>query len=219
MHKRTAAVLLTGALAAGTVGAVVITPASASTSSNPISSRLAMIKDALSGLVSDHTLTQAQADKVANALNNKLPQGGFGGGPGGFGHRFGGMMGLRDSITSIASALKMTPAELMTELRSGKSLATIATAHGVKPETLISTMVAAAEKQLATAVTNQRITQAQADTIKSTLTKRITDLVNGTLPKMGPGFGGPGRWGGSGTTPQSPNTPSSSTGTAGSTTA
>jgi hypothetical protein len=216
MHKRTAAVLLTSALAAGTVGAVVITPASASTSSNPISSRLAMIKDALSGLVSDHTLTQAQADKVANALNNKLPQGGFGGGPG---HRFGGMMGLRESAATVAKTLGMTPAELLKALRSGQSLKQIAATKGVSTDTLVQAMVAAAEQQLATAVQKGRITQAQADTIKSTLTQRITDLVNGTLPKMGPDFGGPGRWGGPGTTPQSPSTPSGSTGTAGTTTA
>ena len=214
MHKRTAAVLLTGALAAGTVGAVVITPASASTSSNPISSRLAMIKDALKGLVGDGTLTQAQADKVANALNNKLPQGGFDGGPG---HRFGGMMGPRESAATVAKTLGMTPAELMTALRKGQTLKELAETKGVSTDTLVNAMVSAAEEQLATAVQNKRITQAQADTIKSTLKQRMTDLVNGTLPKMGPGFGGPGRWGGPGATPQSPTTPSGSTGTAGTT--
>jgi hypothetical protein len=220
MHKRTAAVVLSGTLALGAVGAVAITPASASTSSNPISSRLAMIKDALKGLVSDGTITQAQADKVANTLNNKLPQGGFGGGPGGGpGHRFGAMIGLREAVTAVATELKLTPAQLMTQLRSGQSLAAIAKTQGVDAKALVNTLVAAAEKQLATAVSNQRITQAQADTIKSTLTQRMTDLVNGTLPKMGPGFGGPGRWGGPGATPQAPSTPSGSTGTAGTTSA
>lgn len=213
MHKRTAALVLTGTLAVGTVGAVVITPASASTSSNPVSSRLAMIKDALKGLVGDGTLTQTQADKVANALDNKLPKGGFGGGPG---HRLGGMMGLRESMDAVASALKLTPAELMTQLRSGNSLAKIAQAQGVSTDTLISAMVSAAEKQLATAVQNKRITQAQADTIKPTLTQRMTDLVNGTLPKMRPGWGGPGRWGGPGATPQTPgSTSGTQSGTAG----
>ncbi len=205
MHKRTAALVLTGALAAGTIGAVVITPASASTSSNPVSSRLAMIKDALKGLVGDGTLTQAQADKVASTLNNKLPQGGFGGGPG---HRLGGMMGLREAVATVAKTLGMTPAELMTALRSGQTLAQIAQSKNVTTDTLISTMVTAAEKQLATAVQNKRITQAQADTIKSTLTQRMTDLANGTLPKMRPGFGGPGHWGGQGTAPQAPGTTS-----------
>jgi hypothetical protein len=217
MHKRTAAVLLTGALAAGTVGAVVITPASASTSSNPISSRLALIKDALKGLVGDGTLTQAQADKVASTLNNKLPQGGLGGGPG---HRLGAMVGLRESMDAVASALRLTPAELMTKLRSGQTLAQIAKAQGVTTDALVKAMVAAAEKQLTAAVQNNRLTQQQADTIKSTLTQRMTDLVNGTLPKRGPGFGGPGRWGGPGTAPQAPGssygTPSGTTpGTAG----
>ena len=117
-------------------------------------------------------------------------------------------MGLRDSVDAVASALKLTPAELMTQLRSGKSLATIAQAQGVSTDALVKTLVAAAEKQLATAVQNKRITQAQADTVKSTLTQRMTDLVNGTLPKMRPGFGGPGHWGGPGTTPQTPGSTS-----------
>ena len=171
-----------------------------------------MIKDALSGLVSDHTLTQAQADKVASALNNKLPQGGFGGGPG---HRFGGMIGLRDSVAAVAKALNMTPAELMTQLRSGQTLAEIATAHKVDVSKLVASMVTAADKQLATAVQNKRITQAQADAIKSTLTQRMTDLVNGNLPGRGMGFGGPGHWGAPGTAPQAPGstngTPSGTT--------
>jgi len=212
MHKRTAAAILSGTLILGAAGAVAITPASAATSSNPVSSRLAMIKDALSGLVSDHTLTQAQADKVASTLNNKLPQGGFGGGPG---HRFGGMIGLRDSVAAVAKALNMTPAELMTQLRSGQTLAQIATAHKVDVSKLVASMVTAAEKQLATAVQNKRITQAQADAIKSTLTQRMTDLVNGKLPGRGMGFGGPGHWGGPGTAPQAPGstngTPSGTT--------
>jgi antitoxin component of RelBE/YafQ-DinJ toxin-antitoxin module len=126
---------------------------------------------------------------------------------------------MRESAAAVAKTLGMTPAELMTALRSGQTLKQIAATKGVSTDTLVKAMVAAAEQQLATAVQNNRITQAQADTIKSTLTQRMTDLVNGTLPKRGPGFGGPGRWGGPGTTPQSPSTPSGSTGTAGTTTA
>jgi len=90
MHKRTTGLILAGVLATGAVGAVAMTPASATTSTNPVTSRLASLKSALSGLVSDGTLTKAQADKVASTLDNKMPKGGERGmrGPGG---RFGGM--------------------------------------------------------------------------------------------------------------------------------
>jgi hypothetical protein len=55
MHKRTSVLILSGILVSGAVGAVAITPASATTSTNPVTSRLANIKSALSGLVSDGT--------------------------------------------------------------------------------------------------------------------------------------------------------------------
>src|SRR4051794_7705998 len=89
--------------------------------------RAARIKDALSGLVSDGTITQAQADKVASTLADKLPAGrghGFGGpgGPGGPGGH--GPGGAR--LDAAAKALGVSPEDLRTALRDGKSLADVA---------------------------------------------------------------------------------------------
>jgi hypothetical protein len=186
MRKRTAGLILSGVLVTGTAGAVAIVPASAASTGNPVTSRLASIKNALSGLVSDGTLTQAQADKVAAALQKAMPAQGPGGGRGWFGGMGGAMGATQDAA---AKALGMTTAELRTARMSGKSLADIAKSKNVSVDTLVKAMVAAAEDGLATAVKDGHLTQAQADGIKGSLTQRITAEVNSTRPMGGPGHG------------------------------
>jgi hypothetical protein len=184
MYKRTAGLILTGVLATGAIGAVAMTPASATTSDNGVTSPLAHIKSALSGLVKDGTLTQAQADKVAGTLDSQPPIGG-GGGRGGMG---GGGMGMTQSHDAAAKALGMTSDELYTAVQGGKSLADVAKDQKVSVDSLIKAMVADAEGDLAAAVKAGTMTQAQADTLKSSLTDRITDQVNGV--RAGGGMGG-----------------------------
>src|SRR6185503_9568536 len=109
MRKRSSALILSGLLATGAVGAVAITPASATTSDNVLTSRLAKMKSALSGLVSDGTLTQSQADKVAGTLDSKLPN-----------------RDMAKTRDAAAKALGLTTDKLRAALRSGKSLADVA---------------------------------------------------------------------------------------------
>jgi hypothetical protein len=196
MYKRTAGLILTGVLATGAVGAVALTPASATTSDNAVTSRLAGIKTALSGLVGDGTLTQAQADKVASTLDTKLPKGpkgskgdheGFGG-PGGPGGHFG-RMGMGRTEDAAAKALGLTTAKLHTALEGGKSLADVAKAQKVSVTSLVKAMVTATEGELTAAVKDGTMTQAQADKMKSGLTERITERVNNVRPDRGPGHG------------------------------
>ena len=184
MHKRTAGLILASTLTIGAAGAVAITPVNAADSDHPVTSRLTGIKSALSGLVDDGTLTQEQADKVASTLADKLP-------PGGMGHhdgRFGGR-----GMDAAAKALGLTEAQLRARLSNGKSLADVARSEGVSKSTLIDAMVAAAEDDLAAAVKNGKITQAQADTMKESLTDRITDHVNRVRPEHGRGRGDAGK--------------------------
>jgi hypothetical protein len=190
MHKRTTGLILAGVLVTGAAGAVAITPASATTSTNPVTSRLAHFKSALSGLVSDGTLTQAQADKVAGTLDKKMPRRGEGGKDGmrGFGGHFGGM-GMADTRDAAAKALGLTPDKLVAALEGGKSLAQVAKDQKVSVDSVVKAMVTAIESDLATAVKDGRITQAQADKMKSTLTQRITDRVNRARPARGQGHG------------------------------
>lgn len=191
MYKRTAGLIISGVLVTGAVGAVAMTPATATTSDNAVTSRLASIKSALGGLVSDGTLTQSQADKVASTLDTKLPKHGPEGpdgreGPGG---RFGGK-GMHKGDEAAAKALGMTTAKLRTALESGKSLADVAKAQKVSVSSLVKALVTVRETELAAAVKDGHLTQAQANTMKSTLTQRITDRVNDVRPDHGPG--GPG---------------------------
>jgi hypothetical protein len=211
MYKRTAGLILTGVLATGAIGAVAMTPASATTSDNVVTSRLAHIKSVLSGLVTDGTLTQAQADKVAGTLDSQPPMAGMGGrgGRGGMGGGAGGM-GMTQFHDAAAKALGMTSDELYTAVQGGKSLADVAKDKKVSVDTLVKAMVADAEADLAAAVKAGTMTQAQADTIKSSLTERITDQVNGVRAGGGMGRGSRGA-GYAPTTGGTSSTPSSTT--------
>jgi hypothetical protein len=145
------------------------------------------IKSALSGLVSDKTLTQAQADKVATTLESSgLGRGGPGGhgGPGGFGGFGGpgGRGGFGAGVSEAAKALGMTEAELRTAIESGKSLADVAKDKSVSVDTVVAALVKAAKERLAEAVKDGHLTQAQADERVADLTTRITERVNSTLP-------------------------------------
>jgi hypothetical protein len=193
MRKKIAVVALAGGI--GLTGGMLIAPSIAtaadSGSSTSVSGRLGALKDALKSLVTDGTLTQAQADKVATTLDQKLPRRGPGG-PG-----FPGRMGMRGGPAhlepaDIAKALGITVNELRTQSEAGKTLAQIAASKGISKSALIDKLVTAAEAELAQAVKNGRITQAQADTIKGTLKPRITEMVDkvGPAPRMGHHHGG-----------------------------
>jgi polyhydroxyalkanoate synthesis regulator phasin len=95
-----------------------------------------------------------------------------------------------DDLDVAASYLGLTESQLQTQLESGKTLAQIANAtSGKSADGLIAALVAAEKQELADAVSSGKLTQAQADAISATLQQRFTDLVNGTFPKGGHGFG------------------------------
>ena len=214
MRKKIAVVALAGGI--GLTGGMLIAPSIAtaadSGSSTSVGGRLGALKDALKSLVTDGTLTQAQADKVATTLDQKLPKRGPGG-PGGPGRP--GRMGLRGGPAhlepaDIAKALGITVNELRTQSEAGKTLAQIAAAKNISKTALIDKLVTAAEAELAQAVKNGRITQAQANTIKGTLKPRITEMVDkvGPAPRMGhhrDGMMGPGMMGPDGDADDAPS--------------
>lgn len=89
-------------------------------------------------------------------------------------------------MDKLASLLGVTASELTSSLQNGKSLAEIATAQNVNVQTLIQQLVNDRKTDLQQELKDGKITQAQYDERVADLTQRITDLVNGTRPSVGP---------------------------------
>ncbi len=188
MRKRLVTTVAGTALAGslGLAGAVLLPAAAQADPGSGVGGRLSALTDALKGLVTDGTLTQAQADKVASTLQATPPQRAAGD------QRAAGPGGREAGAQEIADLLGLTPAQLRTELQSGKTLAQVAAAHGVAKQALIDSLVAAGQQRLTEAVAAGRLTQAQADARKAGLAAEVADRVDRT----GPPRGGRGHHGG-----------------------
>lgn len=142
----------------------------------------ALVADAqakLAQALTDGKLTQAQADERRTDLTqritdfvNRTPQ------PHDNERR--GPRHHKPNLDAAAGVLGMTIDELRTQLQSGKSLAAIAGEKDVPVGQVVSAIVADARARLAQAVTDGKLTQAQADERSADLERRITDLVNRT---------------------------------------
>lgn len=217
-HRKLVALTAAGAIAlagGSLLGTSVASAAEANDSTassqdqNFVQQRISRIAGALKGLVSNGTITQEQADKVASTLANDLPRGrgeGMGRhggmGPGAMGMRGEGF-GLRlgQDLSVAAQTLGLTEDQLRTELDKGTTLATLAQQKGVNKDTLVNALVEAAKKHLAQEVTEGDLTQAQADQISANLATRIAGMVERGRPTRGDGAGpqaGHGGWGGRG---------------------
>jgi hypothetical protein len=183
MKKQLAALGMSAALlGGGALGTVLMSPTTASAESSTASSTDtstassakpgAWMSDALAKLVDAGTLTQSQSDAVAAALAAARPEGGPGG-PG----RAGG-----PGLDAAATALGVETSALRTQLQSGKTIADVAKANNVDISKVIDAIVADMNEHLAAAVSDGRLTQAEADQRKANATERATALVNGQRP-------------------------------------
>jgi polyhydroxyalkanoate synthesis regulator phasin len=143
------------------------------------------LNSVLAALVTKGTITQAQADAITaayvaaeSAAHANDPMRGPKGGP------------LDDKITIVTSTLGIDSATLISRLKAGETLATIA---GAKKAALISALVADETKKIDAAVTAGKLTAAQATELKANLTAHVTAEVEATAPVGGPqgGKGGP----------------------------
>jgi hypothetical protein len=179
-----------GLLAGGAIGLLVAAPAftSAATdttlpaveesepteTSGPARSGV-RIREALESLVEDGTITAEQADAVADHLAAQLPA---------RGDRPGRWLQRRPGFDGevVAEIVGIDVSELREQLREGSSIADIATANGVDPQTVVDALVAEGQEHLDLAVENGRLTEEEAAEKTATLEERVTDRVNGERP-------------------------------------
>jgi hypothetical protein len=166
------ALSLLGGAAAGVALAAPSIASAADSTTAATESPPQWMTDALAELVADGTLTRAQADAVASALDAAKPARGPGGrgGPGGPG------------LSAAATAIGISADDLRTAVQSGQTIAEVAAAHGVATQVVIDAVVADMQSHLAEAVANGRLTQDQADERSANAVERATHLVNGRLP-------------------------------------
>ncbi|WP_100499284.1 hypothetical protein [Geodermatophilus chilensis] len=174
MRKKLVIAATAGALTL--TGLAVAAPALAATdtAAEATSSTVERIKDALTGLVDDGSITQEQADEVATTLGDAGLSGG--------GHH-----GRGVGLAAAAEALGMGEEDLRTALEAdGATLAQVAEDQGVAVDTVVQALVQAEQERIAQAVADGRITQEQADERLADLEQRVTDRVNAVVDDHGP---------------------------------
>ncbi|WP_432507363.1 hypothetical protein [Kineococcus arenarius] len=211
--KRTVAAGTAGVVAASGLGLVLIgaplasaaTTGTSATSGSGVADRLQSIKDALAGLVGDGTITQDQADAVAETLDSSDALRG-GGGHGGFGG------GRALDLDAAAEALSLGTDELRTALQAdGATLASVAADQGVEEQALVDALVAAGEERVQQAVTDGRLTQEQADERIAELPEQVAAAIDQEFAAGKGGGRGGGRRGGSADSTDGSSTGGSST--------
>ncbi|MBI1801939.1 MAG: DUF2680 domain-containing protein [Chloroflexi bacterium] len=147
-------------------------------------------KDMVDQAVKDGKLTADQAAKAKQHIDTaqkcKFPLGRVGGlkpqgQPGKPDlHAFGGAS-LHVGVDAAAKALGMTSDQLQAQLKSGKTLEQIAKDKGVDLQAVRSAVISAEKAQIDQAVKDGKLTQTQADHLKSTIDKagsRLFDMLS-----------------------------------------
>lgn len=180
MHKKLITLATAGAIALGSVGvgAALVAPTAAAATATAATERVEAITTALADLVSGGTITQEQADAVADTLatSDALRGGGHHGGR------------LLDT-EAAATALGMSEDELRTALEAdGATLTTVAEAQGVEVSALTEALTAAATERIEQRVTDGDLTREEADEKLAALPDRVAELLTreiGDRPERG----------------------------------
>lgn len=151
---------------------------------------LADIKARLDKAVTDGKLTREKADAAYAKAREALPKlfdrtpdptarrGGQHGRP--VVHAVRGMLG------AAANAIGVPPRDLATAMRNGQTPAQVAAAHNVRPESVVSTIVAQGNARIDKLIADGKLDPAKAAELKTKLAEHAMKFVNEGLPKRGP---------------------------------
>ncbi len=138
--------------------------------------------------VTDGTLTQAQADKMTANLDtvldkalNRVPKLG----KTNLQARILKAGGLSILFGQTAKATNLSQRDLLQELRDGKTLTQIATAHNADPAKIVSAAVNEATKRVNVLVKNGKVNQADADKLIASLPAYFNTAMNTVDPLNG----------------------------------
>ena len=82
------------------------------------------------------------------------------------------------AVDISATTIGITPQVLVTDLKSGESIAQVATANHVQPSTVIAALVSAADAKVGQAVSAGTLTSAQGQKIEAKLPAFVTKVVD-----------------------------------------
>ncbi len=80
------------------------------------------------------------------------------------------------TIRTVAKSLNLSPADLVTQLRGGKTLADVARAQNVEQAMVKQAIIDARKAEIEHQVTGGLLTQAQANALEANLTPNNIDL-------------------------------------------
>lgn len=133
------------------------------------------IQEALEELVTTGTLTQAQADAVAEALEGEIGERGFGRGQRGNGR-----------LETVAEVLGMEVEDLVSALQEGQTIADVA---GDDVGAVTDALIAEANDRIDQAVADGRLTAEDAADKKAEVAEKVEAKINGEAGFGGRGFG------------------------------
>jgi hypothetical protein len=90
---------------------------------------------------------------------------------------------VRRGVAVAAKTINIEPADLVKEVRAGKTIGEVATAHGVQPQAVIDALETAATARIDKALTAGKITSERATRLKARLDVAVPKLVNDWHPK------------------------------------
>src|SRR5437773_1343981 len=102
--------------------------------------------------------------------------------------------GARLALQTAATTIGVSPQDLIGQIRGGKTIAAVATEHGVEPTNVVNAVVTALTQQIDQAAAQGTIDATRAEQAKQKLPARANPLVTATKSRQGGSSGQPTRY-------------------------